>query len=212
MAWRKNGVINEEAEMKRNPRGVRALACFFFLLGVLWLVTIYSRCQVISLRTGGLSSGTTGYHFIKTAGMFTGCSSGVLPSSLLFFWALAALEMMCSFLYMISGFALLRGYKFCFRLGRSALWLDLFFKASTAAYMFGIAVPLQNALKNKQNVLLNYFTPDRSVFSDSSAFFSGLRFYYPALNFSLIIFFMYFLFTYIFVKQRMEETAESRRD
>lgn len=195
--------------MRRKSRGVSFLAWFFLLSGILWLVTIYSRCHVIALRTRG--GGISDYNFVRTAKMLTACSSNVQPSDLVLFWALAALEMMCSFLYIISGFALLRRYKFGFRMSRSALWADLFFKSLTAAYMFAIAVPLQNALRNKQNILLTYFTPDRSGFSDFSTFFSGLRFYYPEVNFSLIVYLIYFLFTYLFIKQRIEEGTEKQR-
>lgn len=197
--------------MKQKSWAVRFLAWFLLLWGLVWLVTIYSRCQVIALRTEAGTRGVSGYNFIRTAKMFTGCSSNTRSSHMLLFWALAALEMMSSFLYLISGFALLRRYPLGFRMGRTALWADLFFKVSTAAYMFGIAVPLQNVLRGKQNILLNYFTPDRSVFSDFSTFFSGLRLYYPAVNFSLAVYLMYFVSTYLFIKQRVEEWAGERR-
>ena len=200
--------------MKRNSWVVDFLAWFFLFLGILWLVTIYSRCRVVALRSPCRVSGAyrlSEYNFIRTAKTVAAKSPGIQSSDLLAFWMLAAMEMMCSFLYIISGFALLRRYKFGFRMSRSALWADLAFKILTAAYMFGIAVPLEGALKNNQNLLLNYFTPARSALSDCSAFFSGLRFYYPAVNFSVVVYFMYFLCVYIFVKQRIEGAEAAAR-
>ncbi len=197
--------------MKQKSWVLDFLAVFFLLFGILWLVTIYNRCQVISPERqvhSGLRYSYSRMGVMRTARSLASFSSHIRPAHILYFWALASMEMMCSLLYIVGGFALFRRYKFGYSLSQYALWFDLLYKILTAAYMFLIAVPLQCLLKNSNNILLNYYLPDRSAFSDFSAFFSGLRFYYPEINFSVIVYSMYFIFVYAFIKQRVCEVRE----
>ena len=86
--------------MKEKSWVVNFLAWFFLLLGILWLVTIYSRCRVVAPRAEFRLSRAyrmSEYNFVNTARTLTARSTHIQSSDVLAFWMLAALEMMCSF-------------------------------------------------------------------------------------------------------------------
>jgi hypothetical protein len=166
---------------KTIPRRAVILGLVFLLLGLAWAVSIYWRCTRISPKPMKVPASytelerdiraTVRYHVIH--------SPYVKPYHVICFLAVAGLELVCCFFYIFSGIAVLRWYPLVKMWVWGTLVLDVVFKLLVAAYMQFCAVPLAALTKNK-NILVSYYMPDSSVWSQISLYLSGLKVFEPA--------------------------------
>jgi hypothetical protein len=199
--------------MKSASKGIVLLGLFFLILGTVWLKVIYIRAKA-GLPAGHNAlipqgSPAVAYRELKTDMQETLSRQSVIDryashrrdkTYVKLFWIIALVEVICSFLYIFAGIALLRLY----HAGRLAVFLtlyfDVLFKSMVMVYMNYYALPLENVLQG-QNILYSYFLPHPSWLSTFSTYVTGLGFYQPKGALFLFIYLVYLFGIFYFLTQ-----------
>ena len=204
--------------MRRISKGVIFAGLFFLSLGVLWLGVIYKRAKAaLPAEQQAIfqsQSPAVTYQELKTE-MKTALarpsvidryvketpvqSSQPPPKMYLkMFWLISVVEVVCCFLYILSGIFLLRLYplaRWCVFL---TLYVDILFKGMMVTYMSYWAIPLESALRGK-NILDSYFLSRLSGISAGlSSCVTGLKFYQPEGALFLFIYLVYLFANFYF--------------
>ncbi|MDP2653601.1 MAG: hypothetical protein Q8Q08_06160 [Candidatus Omnitrophota bacterium] len=197
---------------------------FFFALGLVWLSVIYRRVEPFlpgAHRDARPASVVQDYRTLPeemsetlqrtTAIDRVVAAQGDTPSShkpyVTQFWGLAVVELLCCFVYVFCGVAVLRGYPFA-RWGVLVTgYLDFVYKMMVVVYMEQWAIPIQRGIG--QNILGGYYAPDMRLDSQISLYLSGLKAYQPDGAIYVFIYLSYlFLVFYVFTRAEVKNHFE----
>ncbi len=188
--------------MNRRSKALTGFGILFLVVGILWLVTIFIRCE------GYLPKKKTTY-----AGIYHSAVQRVERLTLrlsplsvnqymphvfiLHFWMMAAWEVMCSLFYILAGISILRLYWWGDRFILSAVLMDVFLKVLIVTYQVFILSPL-GAVFQKSNIMFTYFLPNKAVTSQISSYLTGIRLIQPDFLYYLLPYLVYLGVVFIF--------------
>ncbi|MBN1870010.1 MAG: hypothetical protein JW847_05490 [Candidatus Omnitrophica bacterium] len=205
-------------------RIVNIYGLLFFVIGFCWLLIIFARGESVLPKKRGPSKVSCQkiqeelteriqkrYPEFFSEGKHPRAFSLAkhLPRMFVMqFWAIAALELWCAVLFLLTGLALLRGYPFQRPFGAVTLATDIILKTLIVTYHQCLVVPLRDILDGK-NILLMYFVPDANPASKISSYVSGVKLiqadkFYYALLYSAFFLISSWLFTHAGAKKHFE--------
>jgi hypothetical protein len=203
--------------MKITSKSIIFAGLFFLMFGVLWLTVIYNRAKAAlpeEKKSIISESPVATYHEMKETlqqpskiDRYVKKSLSAKPrkSYITLFWIVAAVEVVCCFLYIFSGIAVLRLYPFSRFLVFLALYFDVLLKGMAMTYMNAYALPLAKAL-NGNNILSSYFLAQPSWSSTFSMYVTGLGFYQTNGALFLFVYLVYlFIVFYFFTRPKIKE-------
>ena len=213
--------------MKKISKGLVLSGVFFLTMGILWLGVIYERAKAIlptEKRSIVQPKFPAASYRELTAEMKQTLErpsaidryiaetqppppSGPDKSYIKLFWIIAIVEVVCCFLYIFSGFALLRLYSSARFLVFLTLYFDIFHKGMVITYMNYFAIPLEPALRGT-NIFYSYYFPKSlaAPLGTLSTYLTGLGFFQPQGALFLFIYLVYlFICFYFFTRPQVKE-------
>ncbi len=199
-------------------------ALFFFVVGTVWLYSIYKRGQVawpegwnyFQLISESMARHKPVENILEIdATVKTKESKKFLEEQapyqlkkmyVHFFWVIVVLELMVAMMYVVSSIALLRMYPIGRLLVLWTLLLELWMKIAVVCYEKMISIPLKAVFKN-HSIIDAYFLPNLHWTSAYSLYTSGLDFLLPMGQRFLGCYLVFLVFTfYLFSKDSMVKT------